>query len=118
MPWSINGLACYATLAAFGDTKFIATTRAAITKEREVLCKNLNAVSGLHCYPSETNFVLVKIENHKITSTKLKEELTKERILIRDCCTFMGLDDSYFRVTIRSAKDNQKLVDTIKRILE
>ena len=30
----------------------------------------------------------------------------------------MGLDDSYFRVTVRSAKDNQKLVETIKQILE
>ena len=118
LPWSINGLACYATLAAFADTEFIANTKATIAREREALFKNLNAIGGLHCYPSVTNFVLVKIENKKITSTKLKEALTNERILIRDCCTFMGLDDSYFRVTIRSAKDNQKLVDTIKRIIE
>jgi histidinol-phosphate/aromatic aminotransferase/cobyric acid decarboxylase-like protein len=29
----------------------------------------------------------------------------------------VGLDDSYFRVTVRSAKDNQRLVDTIKKVL-
>ena len=118
LPWSINGLACYATLAAFADTEFISNTKATIAKEREALCKKLNEIGDLRCYPSVTNFVLVKIENKKITSTKLKDALTNERILIRDCCTFMGLDDSYFRVTIRSAKDNQKLVDTIKRIIE
>ena len=61
--------------------------------------------------------MLVKIENRKITSTKLKEQLTKGRMLIRDCCTFMGLDDSYFRITVRSAKDNQKLVEAIKRVV-
>ena len=59
----------------------------------------------------------VKIENGKLTSTKLKDVLAKERILIRDCCTFMGLDDHYFRVTVRSAKDNQVLVDKIRAVL-
>ena len=47
----------------------------------------------------------------------LKELLAKEHILIRDCCTFMGMDDSYFRVTVRSQKDNQILVEKIKQSL-
>jgi histidinol-phosphate/aromatic aminotransferase/cobyric acid decarboxylase-like protein len=77
----------------------------------------LKEIVGLHVYPSVTNFLLVKITNGKITSTKLKETLTKQHILIRDCCTFMGLDDNFFRVTIRSAKDNQKLIEAIAKIL-
>jgi threonine-phosphate decarboxylase len=118
LPWSINGLAGVATLAAFNDTEFIQNTKQTIAKERAQLTKNLNEIEGLHVYPSVTNFVLVKILNRKITSTKLKDLLAKEHILIRDCCTFAGLDDSYFRITVRSAKDNQKLVKTIKQILE
>ena len=117
LPWSINGLAGVATLAAFNDTEFIQNTKQTIAKERAQLTKNLNEIEGLHVYPSVTNFVLVKILNRKITSTKLKDLLAKEHILIRDCCTFVGLDDSYFRVTVRSAKDNQKLVETLKQIL-
>ena len=89
-----------------------------IAKEREALAKSLSEIESLHVYPSVTNFLLVKILNGKITSTKLKEALAKKRMLIRDCCTFMGLDDSYFRVTVRSAKDNQKLVQTIKQIID
>ncbi len=116
-PWSINGLAGVATLAAFKDTEFIENTKRTIAKERAQFAKNLSEIEGLHVYPSVTNFLLVKILNRKITSTKLKELLAKERILIRDCCTFVGLDDSYFRVTVRSAKDNQKLTETIKQIL-
>ncbi|MGA2386500.1 MAG: histidinol-phosphate transaminase [Candidatus Bathyarchaeia archaeon] len=115
LPWSINSLASCATLAAFGDTEFIENTKKTIAKEREVLARSLGGIEGLHVYPSVTNFLLVKITNGKITSTKLKEALVKERMLIRDCCTFMGLDDKYFRVTVRSAKDNQKLVQAIKR---
>jgi threonine-phosphate decarboxylase len=116
-PWSINGLADVATLAAFKDTEFIENTKRTIAKERAQFAKNLSEIEGLHVYPSVTNFLLVKILNRKITSTMLKELLAKERILIRDCCTFVGLDDSYFRVTVRSAKDNQKLTETIKQIL-
>ncbi len=117
LPWSINSLASCATLAAFNDKEFIQNTKTTIAKERAQLAKGLEEIEGLNVYPSVTNFLLVKITNRKITSTKLKEALTKERILIRDCCTFMGLDDKYFRVTIRSTKDNQKLVQTIKQII-
>jgi threonine-phosphate decarboxylase len=117
LPWSINGLAGVATLAAFNDTEFIQNTKQTIAKEGAQLTKNLNGIEGLHVYPSVTNFVLVKILNRKITSTNLKDLLAKEHILIRDCCTFVGLDDSYFRVTVRSAEDNQKLVETLKQIL-
>jgi threonine-phosphate decarboxylase len=116
-PWSINGLACQVTMAAFSDSQFIENTKQTIGKNREALAKGLGEIEGLHVYPSTTNFLLVKIKNGKITSTMLKELLAKERILIRDCCTFMGLDDTYFRVTVRSAKDNQQLVEKIKEAL-
>ncbi|MGZ4850995.1 MAG: pyridoxal phosphate-dependent aminotransferase, partial [Candidatus Bathyarchaeia archaeon] len=94
LPWSINSLASCATLAAFSDTDFIEKTKTTIAREREALAKSLNEIGCLSVYPSVTNFLLVKITNRKITSTKLKEALAKERMLIRDCCTFMGLDDS------------------------
>jgi len=118
LPWSINSLASCATLAAFNDTDFIENTKRIIAKERAELARSLNEIECLHVYPSVTNFVLVKIVNRKTTSTKLKDSLAKEGILIRDCCTFVGLDDSYFRITVRSATDNQKLVKTIKQIIE
>ena len=104
-------------MAAINDKEFIKNTKETIAKNRAALAKALGEIEGLHVYPSVTNFLLVKIENKKITSTMLKELLAKERILIRDCCTFMGLDDHYFRVTIRSAKDNQQLVEKIKQAL-
>ncbi|MCW4000091.1 MAG: histidinol-phosphate aminotransferase family protein [Candidatus Bathyarchaeota archaeon] len=115
-PWSINGLVQVATLGAFSDTEFIENTKETITKNRAALAKALSEIEGLQVHPSTTNFLLVKILNRKVTSTILKELLAKERILVRDCCTFMGMDDSYIRVTVRSAKDNQILVDKIKDI--
>ena len=117
-PWSINSLAGYAVLAAFKDTEFIENTKRTIAKERARFAKMLSGIGGLHVFPSETNFLLVKILNPKFTSTMLKEQMAKEGILIRDCSTFVGLDDSYFRVTVRSSRDNLKLVKTLRDILK
>jgi len=114
-PWSINSLAGFATLAAFNDREFIENSKRTIMREKAQFSKMLVEIGGLKIFPSETNFLLVKILNPKITSTALREELSKEGMLIRDCCTFVGLDNSYFRVTVRSPEDNLKLVNALKQ---
>jgi Histidinol-phosphate/aromatic aminotransferase and cobyric acid decarboxylase len=116
-PWSMNGLVNTTTLAAFSDNEFIKSTKETINKNRAQLSKDLSSIEGLLVYPSTTNFLLVKITNHKLTSTMLKELLAKEKILVRDCCTFMGMDDSYIRITVRSEKDNKTLVETINKVM-
>lgn len=117
-PWSINSLAGFATLAAFKDTEFIEDTKRTIGKERAQFSKMLSEIGDLQVFPSETNFLLVKILNGKITSTALREEMAKEGILIRDCSTFVGLDDSYFRVTVRAFGENLKLIKTLGNALK
>jgi threonine-phosphate decarboxylase len=117
-PWSINSLAGYATLAAFKDTAFIENTKRTIAEERTRFAEMLSEIDGLHVFPSVTNFLLVKILLKKITATILKEELSKEGLLIRDCSTFMGLDNRYFRVTVRSFEENLALVNALKKALK
>jgi threonine-phosphate decarboxylase len=117
-PWSINGLAGFATLAAFKDTEFIENTKRTIAKERASFAKMLSEIGELKVFPSETNFLLVKILDKNLTSTALREELAKEGMLIRDCSTFVGLDNSYFRLTVRSAADNLKLVNVLKEKIQ
>jgi threonine-phosphate decarboxylase len=117
-PWSINSLAGFATLAAFKDTEFIEDTKRTIGKERAQFSKMLSEIGDLQVFPSETNFLLVKILNGKITSTALREEMAKEGILIRDCSTFVGFDDSYFRVTVRAFGENLKLIKTLGNALK
>jgi threonine-phosphate decarboxylase len=118
LPWSINGLVENATLAAFGDTAFIENTKRTIAREKAAFTKLLFEIGGLHIYPSETNFLLIKITAPNFTSTGLREELAKEGLLIRDCCTFVGLDNHFFRVTVRSEEDNLRLVAALKAKLQ
>jgi threonine-phosphate decarboxylase len=97
---------------------FIENTKRIIAKERERFAEMLNEIDGLHVFPSVTNFLLVKILLKKVTATILREELAKNGYLIRDCSTFMGLDNSYFRVTVRSAEENSALVKAVKKVFE
>lgn len=113
-PWSINSLAGYATLAAFKDTEFIENTKRTIAKERAQFAKMLSEIGRLQVFPSETNFLLVKLLNPEYTATMLKERMAEKGLLIRDCSTFVGLDNSYFRVTVRSSEDNLKLVQALR----
>jgi threonine-phosphate decarboxylase len=116
-PWSINSLAGFATLAAFNDMEFIENTKRTMAKERTRFAQMLGEIGGFHVFPSVTNFLLVKILNKKITATALREGMTKEGILIRDCSTFVGLDNRYFRVTVRAPGENMKLVKTLQEIV-
>lgn len=117
-PWSINSLAGCATLAAFNDTAFIENTKRTIAEERARFAEMLSEIDGLHVFPSVTNFLLVKILSEKVTATILKEELAKEGLLIRDCSTFMGLDNRYFRVTVRAFKENLALLKAVKKAVK
>ena len=117
MPWNINSLAICAAKTALKDEEFIKKTKKLVAEQRSELIDMLGNNEFLEVIPSCTNFVLVKILRG-LTSTKLKEAIARRGILIRDCSTFVGLDDSYFRVTVRSSEENLRLVKTLKEIFK
>jgi putative threonine-phosphate decarboxylase len=47
----------------------------------------------------------------------LSKELLTYGIIVRDCSDFIGLDDTYFRVAVKTEAENKILVDTIHKIL-
>jgi threonine-phosphate decarboxylase len=116
MPWSINSLAMFATEAAINDIEFIKKSRLLVSKSRKEMRKMLKSIPWLKVHPSETNFLLIEIIRKDITSTQIKEGLAKKGLLIRDCKDFDGLDNRFFRVTVRRPEENKKLIDQIKAI--
>jgi threonine-phosphate decarboxylase len=81
------------------------------------LSKLLKETGVFYVFPSETNFLLVKILKKGIAAGQLKEKLAEKGILIRNCGDFPGLDQGYFRMTVRSAEENLTLIDALKGIL-
>ena len=60
----------------------------------------------------------MKIHNAEITSSGIQDLLIKDNIIIRDCSNFIGLSDKYFRVAVRTRKENQKLLSALKLVMD
>lgn len=116
-PWCVNSLAIIAAREALKDKEYIKKTRNEIREKREQLASLLKETGVLKVFPSEANFLLVKILRDDITAGDLKEKLAEKGILIRDCRDFPGLDESHFRVTVRSNEENLILSYALKEIL-
>jgi threonine-phosphate decarboxylase len=116
MPWSVNSLAMFAAAESVKDKDFISKSRLLVSKSRKEMQQMLKTVPWLKVYPSETNFVLNEITKGDLTSTQLAEELAKKGFLIRDCEDFDGLNNRFFRVTVRRPEENRKLVEQIKAV--
>ena len=116
MPWSINSLAMFATEAAINDVDFIKKSRLLVSHSRKEMRELFKSIPWLKVHPSETNFLLVKIIRGDLTSTQIKEALAKKGLLIRDCKDFDGLDNRFFRVTVRRPEENKKLIERIKSL--
>jgi threonine-phosphate decarboxylase len=116
MPWSVNSLAMFATAAAVKDADFIKRSRILVSNSRTEMQKMFKGIPWLKVYPSETNFLLIEITRGDLTSTQLREGLAKRGFLIRDCKDFDGLNNKFFRVTVRRPEENKKLIEQIKSV--
>ena len=108
-PWNVSVLAQNAGIAALDEDKFAADTVSLISKEREFICTNFQRMNIKH-WKSCVNYIFFM---HK---KGLKEELLNRGILIRDCSDYKNLTDGYYRIAIKSHKDNVKLIDALADI--
>ena len=117
-PWTVNTIAQVAGLAAINDKEFTAKTRKYVSVEKTFLYDGLTTIKGIHPFQPTVNFILVRIEDSKKTSSAIQDVLMKNNILIRNCSNFKGLDETYFRVAVKTRKENQKLLDALKLVMD
>ncbi len=109
-PWSVSSVAQLCGTAALKETDYINRTKKLIKENREKLTLELRAL-GFEVFASCANFILFRTENKA-----LSRELLKYGILIRSCDNFVGLDNSFFRIAVKSKEDNEYLVESLKKL--
>lgn len=114
--WNINIVASSMGEIMFLDNEFISITIDAMLRERDYLNKALNEISDLTVYPSKGNFILCRIDSKKFTAKELREKLIPKKIIIRDCNSFDGLSEYYFRVCILKPEENRLLIKNLKEL--
>lgn len=116
-PWMIAGPADQAAkLLAEDDGGHLAATRAFIHPQMQCLRTALAAIPGLEPFPSQINFVLVKVSCQD-PDRFLNMLLQRHQINVRDCRSFAGLSDFHIRIGLRSRSDNDRLIAALADVM-
>jgi len=113
IPWNVSGLAQKAALTAISTPSYLQKTKKLIKTESNFLKENISKLKNFEPYDSTTNFILIK---SKIKSKIIKKKLLKNKILIRDCSNFRGLDDFHIRIAVKTRKENLKLIKGLEKL--
>jgi len=111
-PYNVNELTQLRALERLSDESKIKSEIASIIKEREELLKVLVDVKFVKkIYPTEANFILIKVDD----ANKRYDELIAKGIVIRNRTT-QPLCENTLRLTIGTAEENKKLIEALKSI--
>lgn len=91
------------------DESFYEKSIAMIRSGRDFLCSGLQS-AGFNVYGSDTNFILCR--GYKDTYEKLLDN----KILIRRCDDFVGLGECFYRIAVKTPKDNRRLIEQLHGI--
>lgn len=110
-PWSVNTLAQKAGIAAINDSEYGTRTMAFMEKENSFLQNEFDRL-GIEWVPSAANYYLFRMKNARETIASLRSK----GILVRACSNFVGLDDSYIRIAVKTREDNAVLLKELESL--
>lgn len=107
--WSVSAPAQAAGIAALQADGWTERTQQLVTAERAYLSRGLRR-TGVTVYPSDANFLLLRGEK------PLYAPLLGRGLLTRCCGNFVGLDDSYIRIGLKTRPENKALLSAVREI--
>ena len=111
-PWPVSHPAQEAGIAALKETGYARRLRELIRTQRPKLAEGLEAL-GFLVVPGEAIFLLFYAG-----SGQLGEGLRRRGILIRDCRNFHGLGPGWYRIAVRTEKENAALLAAMREVTD
>ncbi|MBN1594407.1 histidinol-phosphate transaminase [candidate division FCPU426 bacterium] len=105
LPYNLDLFAQQLALAALRQPEFWQAQARLVKKERERLGRELSALEGVTVYPSESNFILLRVAG----AERIKTILFQNSIAVRAFSTAEGLSDC-LRVTVGTPEENTELI--------
>jgi len=111
-PYNVNELTQLRALERLSDPEKIKSEIVSIIAQREELLKVLVDVKFVEkIYPTEANFILIKVDD----ANKRYDELIAKGIVIRNRTT-QPLCENTLRFTVGTAQENMKLIEVLKQL--
>lgn len=112
-PYNINTLTQNKASEALDDLEGKNEQVDIILSERTLLIDELQKISAVkHIYPSDANFLLVKIDN----ASNIYDKLVEKSIIVRNRST-VALCESCLRITVGRPEENKTLLTAIKSVI-
>lgn len=109
-PYNVNELTQKAALEALSNVQQKEQWVKQILQERKNLEQQLSDINCVrHIYPSDANFILVKVSDAKA----IYNYLVEQKIIVRDRSS-VTLCENSLRITIGTKSENEKLINALK----
>jgi histidinol-phosphate aminotransferase len=115
--FSLTRLSQIAAVATLNDKDYIKTSIQLGIQSREYLYTELLNLSNLIVLKSKANYLLIDIRETGMNSKTLTKKLMEKGIIVRDCSSFLGLDDYWIRVNVGTIEDDKKFIEVLKEII-
>ena len=114
--WNVNFLAQKVGVAALSDEKYLQDTRNWLEAEKKYFAEKLGEMDGIKIFEPSVNFILIRLES-KESAEKVLKKLREKKILVRSCGNFLGLDERFLRLAIRTREENNFLLKNLSEII-
>ncbi|MDR0882334.1 MAG: aminotransferase class I/II-fold pyridoxal phosphate-dependent enzyme [Candidatus Adiutrix sp.] len=115
-PWSLSSPAISAGHFCLAQTGFQARTLRKVRLLREQLVQALTALDPGRIFPSEANFLLLRLRRG-LAPRALIRHLFQDGILVRDAANFKGLRPGFLRLAVRPAAEIAALAASLAEFL-
>ncbi len=123
-PWPVNAVASAIAQELLrspqGYQAWCARVQRWVAREGAWLRRELGALPGITPMPSAANYLLIRGERdgRPMSLEPLREALeTRHRILLRDCRSFEGLDETWLRIGYQSRRGNRRIIQAMQQEL-
>ncbi len=114
LPYNINSLSQVGARFCLDHYEVLTQQAEWICVSREHMIRELRSISGVTVYPSEANFVLVRLS---AGAEHMFARLKKRGILVKNLHQSGGLLENCLRITVGTVEENSALLDRLRKIL-
>ena len=84
-------------------------------RERKFLKHGLKQL-GFQVFDSQANYIFFHVPDDGTGEDSLFYRLKKEKILIRSCGNYPGLENGYYRICVKDREKDQKLLAIMEKV--
>jgi histidinol-phosphate aminotransferase len=114
LPYNVPVASQIIARAVLDEGVSLVTQTTLLRRERERLLARYSALAGLHVFPSEANFLLLRVSEPEVVFDGLKQR----GILIKNLSRAHALLSGCLRVTVGTPEENDRCFDAISALLQ